>query len=314
MGDHATSARIASPVRSALVRKPRAPDSATSEPKSVPSRLEASTIAAGEPASRSRAATSKPSMSGSSTSRRTTSGASRSAAATPDSPSLAVPDDGEAVGLEHDLRNGPEGRMVVDDQDRQLSFGLGDRGDRLTDHPVNLLRRYLRRIGEGATRGEAASGWPRCAVPPVWEPRMQRGSHRPMSPDARSAAARSPGDAAGEVPCGERARRRRSGAAVPQRAPIAGTDAARGRAVGHVDDPLHARECPCSTEHRVDALALDERLGLRVERGPVDEGEADRALRLARVASPVPVDVPQPAKRSLPLPNELPFRCPGSAS
>ena len=47
---HATSARITSPVSSAFVTKPRAPDSATSEPKSEPSRLEASTIAVRDPA------------------------------------------------------------------------------------------------------------------------------------------------------------------------------------------------------------------------------------------------------------------------
>ncbi len=45
VGTHATSARIASPVSSALVTKPRAPDSATSGPKSEPSRLDARTIA-----------------------------------------------------------------------------------------------------------------------------------------------------------------------------------------------------------------------------------------------------------------------------
>ena len=45
LGAHATSARIASPVSSALVTKPRAPDSATSGPKSEPSRLDARTIA-----------------------------------------------------------------------------------------------------------------------------------------------------------------------------------------------------------------------------------------------------------------------------
>ena len=70
---------------------PRAPESATRVPKSDFSRDDASTIAAGDAASRRREATSNPVMSGSPTSSRTMSGWSRSTSATADAPSVAVP-------------------------------------------------------------------------------------------------------------------------------------------------------------------------------------------------------------------------------
>ena len=88
---HVTQALTASPERRDLSMSPRAPESATSVPKSDSSRLEASTIAAEDAASRRREATSKPVMSGKPTSSRTMSGRSRSASTTPDSPSVAVP-------------------------------------------------------------------------------------------------------------------------------------------------------------------------------------------------------------------------------
>ena len=105
------------PESSALGTNPRAPERATSGPKSDESRLDTSTMSGPLPLV-SRPATSKPSMSGSWTSRRTRwaeplglGDARRSVS--------SFADDVEPLGLEQHASARTKGRVVVDDEDGQ---------------------------------------------------------------------------------------------------------------------------------------------------------------------------------------------------
>ena len=245
-GGHATSARITSPVSSALVTKPRAPDSATSEPKSraVPARREDDRrLRAGLPQARGdlepvdvgQLDVEQQDVRGE-LERRGDRRTPRRSRCRPRRSRRSRARSARSPGRTGGRRRSTPSRASRD----------AIEADRLTDHHRNLLRRSppAHRGGSPSRRG--------CSRPmavrrshPCGGP-AGRGSTRPVSSDVRSAAARSRGAAAGEVPCAEGARRRFRGAAVPQRARVAGTDAARGGAVGHVDDSLDARERSCA--------------------------------------------------------------------
>ena len=74
-------------------------------------------------------------------------------------PGLAVAggsDDGESVGLEHAPCDGPERRVVVDDQHRRLCFEQPGGADRLIDHHLTLIRPSHLAAPETARRGQGA--------------------------------------------------------------------------------------------------------------------------------------------------------------
>ena len=116
----ASSSRCsAAPDRSCLATNPHAPIR-TRGRGTAGRRSSTSTITAGPPLSAvSRSATAKPSMSGRRTSSSTTSGRRARAASIPDVPSVRLADDLPAVAFEQRARSGPEGGVIVDDEERR---------------------------------------------------------------------------------------------------------------------------------------------------------------------------------------------------
>jgi hypothetical protein len=127
-------------VSSALATKPRPSDSATSGPKSAPSLVDARTIAAAELAPQPRRDLEPVDVRQLDVEEHDIwfeaerLGESRLAVA-------RGSDEGEAVGLQHPPCDGPERRVVVDDQDRWRRLEQPHSAGRLVDHGLRTHRR-----------------------------------------------------------------------------------------------------------------------------------------------------------------------------